>query len=93
MQVVCIFNLMAISLSTLSNIGYSISTWFQQSLVNGVTQWAGSLTGLGLIVVGLVILLAGRKVIDAVTLLIAIVMILFGVLELFGFNVLKVIEI
>lgn len=61
--------------------------------MNSVTQWAGSLSGLGLIIVGLILLLAGRKVIDAVTLLIALGMILFGVLELFGFNILKVVGI
>lgn len=61
--------------------------------MNSVTQWAGSLSGLGLIIVGLILLLAGRKVIDAVTLIIALGMILFGVLELFGFNILKVVGI
>ena len=61
--------------------------------MNSVTQWAGSLSGLGLIIVGLILLLAGRKVIDAVTLIIALGMILFGVLELFGFNMLKVVGI
>lgn len=75
------------------SIGNTISSWFQQSIVNSVTQWAGSLSGLGLIIVGLILLLAGRKVIDAVTLIIALGMILFGVLELFGFNILKVVGI
>jgi hypothetical protein len=40
-----------------------------------------------------VILLAGRKVVDAVTLVIAIAMIIFGAFELLGINILKLMGI
>lgn len=84
---------MSISLQTAPNVSGIVSQWLQQSAVNSITTWASSLSGIGLIIVGMILLLAGRKVIDAATLLISVAMILIGLLSLFGINVLKVIGI
>lgn len=76
-----------------SMISSTVSSWFQQSVTNSIDHWVSGLTGVGLIVIGFVILLAGRKVVDAVTLVIAIAMIIFGAFELLGINILKLMGI
>ncbi len=63
-----------------------ILQWLATQIWNGLTQWAGSLSGLALIVVGFILLFPGRKVVSAVALFLGIGLVIFGALQLFGVN-------